>query len=128
MRRAEYMYSTCLFRMKHLDKTKKGRLASHLRKTPLRHVSLTHIHMYTTPGCPYGRAKDILLEVQILRADAEKSLQVLNIRLQFLEAHPSSSVWLALSIATENPHPNASDTFLLASNFQSVVSENVILP
>ena len=40
----------------------------------------------------------------------------------------SSPVRFASSIAPKIPHPYASDTFLLASHFQSVVSEDVVLP
>lgn len=57
-----------------------------------------------------------------------KELHVLNIRFQFLETHRSPSIRLASSIAPENPHPYAGHTFLLASYFQSVISENVVFP
>ena len=59
----------------------------------------------------------------------KRGLQVLDIRLQFLEAHPGpSNDRLASSVAPKNPHPYAGHTVLFASHFKPIVPENVVLP
>jgi hypothetical protein len=61
------------------------------------------------------------------RVDQQRQLQTLNIRLQFPKAHSFLPNCLTSSIAPENPHPYAGDTFLLAAHFHPVVSENIVL-
>ena len=88
----------------------------------------------TLPLCPrvlIERNRDLFgtLNPPIEGERRKSDLQVLDIRLQFLEAHPSLfDDLLASSVAPENPHPYASYTLLFASHFKSIVSENVVLP
>ena len=71
----------------------------------------------------------IRLKLNPAPSEHERVSQVLDIRLQFFEAHPSpSDNRLASSIAPEDPHPYAGHAFLFASHFKPVVSENVVLP